>query len=655
MPALDVRLRLVNRLPKPARIAALESALAVAGAEEGSQIALQLLEIAATEKPIACDPSGGIIRRRRKCRPGVQPLLALLRAWTILGEDERAATVAVAGPSIAAALETMAEDRRFQHRVAAAKVAAGHPTADTLPILSRLIIDSDEDVQGAAEQAIEAICASSDRLDPPSDEALDRLLAEVGRTFPDHRRSGVISAIASRIAQPGPRLAGWLLDEHQPGLLVLRGLLRRDRTPAIARAAIRLLDHPTLCGAARTRLECINADAELHAALSRWPDLLNPARARALASLRRPDRIAPGADDMARLSAESKIGACVWSDGMRLRAADRASLLTSVALGDDRRAALAAIRRLAALPRPDAGARNGLFQATNVADDRLAELATSSLIDDRSPAARTWMRGLDQSAHPGVRRMANESNRRTDPWASIAADDPYLDAHAALRTLQREREPFITRLRELIRKGEAPARIRAMRLAWRLGVDSDVELELLKALYDQDSRVVASSVMSLRRLPTSAARSALVACLDHADDRVAANAVEAIAWREPDHHRVRMAADNKNARARANALRARIVCGSGRAAAEQLHGMLHDERPSHRLSALWVAQRTGQSALARDIAILLDREDDERVRERGRRCARVLLAQLRSRDSVLVERKLLLPERLGADSTEGAL
>ena len=629
MPALDVRLRLVRRLPRPARIAALESALAVAGQAEGSEIALQLLNIASEEKPFADLVENGLFKRRRQPTQAIRPLLALLRAWPILGEDERTAAVAIAGTRIAPVLELMADDRRFAHRIAVATIASSHPTPDTIPILAKLIIDTDDDVATAAESAIETISSAADGFEPATIEALDQLLAEAGRSFNDHRKPGVISAIATRMNEPGAALANWLLDEHQQGLLALRGLFRRDKSPKSANAAIKLLDHPTLRGAARTRLENITTEGERRELLVGWPGLLNPERRRALTPIRRPDQLLPSADETASLDDEALVGLSVWTMALRLRPDDRARRLTRIAIGSCDHAAFAAIRRLAALPRPDAEARSGLFQSTSAGNPALAALAASALIDDRSPAARTWMQALERSPQRNVRAIATMSNRRFNPWITVIDRNPFLNTLAARRALSSDREAAIGRLRDMIRKGDADSRIRAMRLAERLRVERDVELELLKALAEDDTRIVASATLTLRRLGTSAARSALLSCVEHPDARVAANAIEAIAWSESDHPRVTLASDHDNARTRANALRARLVSHNDRGAVTQLRGMLADDRSGHRLSALWVAQRTAQTGLAKDIAQLLTTETDEHVRVRGHRCARLLLAHLR--------------------------
>ncbi|MCB9837814.1 MAG: HEAT repeat domain-containing protein [Phycisphaeraceae bacterium] len=640
MPSLDVRLRLVRKLPRPAQIAALEAALTVAGTTEGSEIALQLLEIAATEKPLLTEGGAtGLFRRRRRPAQAVRPILALLRAWPILGEDERAAAVAIAGGNIAAVLDLMADDRNFAHRIAAARIAARHPSAETIPVLSRLIIDTDDDVQVAAEKAFEAISIASSALDTHTLEALDQALAEAGRGFADHRKPGVLTAIAAQLHRPGPRLSNWLLDEHQTGLLALRGLIRRDKTPETAIAAIRLLGHPTLHGAARSRLENLTNPDARRSMLAQWPFLLNPVAARAVSALRRSDQLFPGDEEAEGLGAESNIGVCVWATSMRIAPAERARLLTRIALRDDERAALAAVRRLGALPRPDAEARSGLFQATTVGSSAIACLAASALVDDHSPAARNWMQGLGRSPHRALREIADLSIRRFNPWATVQEDDPLGNVLETKRALRNDTESTLERIREFIRKGDPERRLRAMRLATRLGIDAHVELELLKALTEDDPKVVASATLALRRIRTTAARAALLACVDHEDPRVVANAIEALAWRQPDHPRVLLAAEHDVARTRANSLRARLATLNDRNAQLRLRDMLGDDRPEHRLSALWVAQRTGQTGLSRDIARLLRDETDERVIARGHRCARLLLAQLRLDEGAVIDRE----------------
>ena len=120
----------------------------------------------------------------------------------------------------------------------------------------------------------------------------------------------------------------------------------------------------------------------------------------------------------------------------------------------------------------------------------------------------------------------------------------------------------------------------------------------------------------------------------HPDDRVRANAVEAIARRNPDEPVVRAWVENEVPRARANAVRARVVLAKDAKGAEALSKMLSDERRSHRLSGLWVAERAGMTGVSERVAELARTEREPHVRARARRCARRLLAEMRWQENL---------------------
>ncbi|HRQ73124.1 MAG TPA: hypothetical protein PLU35_08860, partial [Phycisphaerales bacterium] len=102
---------------------------------------------------------------------------------------------------------------------------------------------------------------------------------------------------------------------------------------------------------------------------------------------------------------------------------------------------------------------------------------------------------------------------------------------------------------------------------------------------------------------------------------VACEQVSLVEFKADGHHRVR-----------ANALRAMLAFGDSHAAAGELVGMLRDERPGHRLAAVWLASRAltidGRTSvgrrwteLASHVVRMARGERDERVRRRAAVCA----------------------------------
>ena len=97
--------------------------------------------------------------------------------------------------------------------------------------------------------------------------------------------------------------------------------------------------------------------------------------------------------------------------------------------------------------------------------------------------------------------------------------------------------------------------------------------------------------------------------------------LEAIARRDPVAAAVARALHDDHARTRANAIRARLAGRSDDAAVDHLESMLCDDRPEHRRSALWVAERLVVRRVAPRVQSLATREADPIVRRRAARCA----------------------------------
>lgn len=262
------------------------------------------------------------------------------------------------------------------------------------------------------------------------------------------------------------------------------------------------------------------------------------------------------------------------------------------------------------------------------------------------PARAAFTRLLHRSPHALVREWSGrESGALPDPDAeTIAGRLVCQELFAA------DRETFLEELKGAIRGGEGPACVRAIMRVRRMGLHFHAERELERAASSPDAAAAATAVAALGELKTSGA--ALAASAAHADPRVRANAVDAIAQvsrfrgqpagvlvdlkplQQDDHHRVR-----------ANALRAMIVGRSSvrpePACADGLAAMLSDEREMHRLAGVWAAQRLMPAAgrarlgerwneLAARVSELAKLDPDDRVRRRAAACAARLSADFRA-------------------------
>jgi len=227
-----------------------------------------------------------------------------------------------------------------------------------------------------------------------------------------------------------------------------------------------------------------------------------------------------------------------------------------------------------------------------------------------------------------VRALASLAARGTDPIGE--ALDAWCCPIAARCALSQDRAGFLRELETRASEGRVTNRIAAFELADRLNVLETLEPVLVRAARELDRRLASKATVLLGKLPGDGPREAIRAALRHTDERIRANAVEALATAEPEDPRIEILLSDPSSRVRANALRALLSQPSRAPVAEHaLAEMLIDDRPSHRVSALWVTERTGRTALASRVADLASTDDSPEVHDRAKRCARRLLAQMR--------------------------
>lgn len=249
-----------------------------------------------------------------------------------------------------------------------------------------------------------------------------------------------------------------------------------------------------------------------------------------------------------------------------------------------------------------------------------------------------WWERLRSDADEGVRHLAMRLGPRPD---TESPSTQVMDGPGWARWLSADPGAAVADLRRRINEpGTAMEGIAAAR---RLGLESEVELELMRAATGHRAEeVIASAVAALGRVPGASARSLIEACLGHSVPRVRSNAIEAIARREPLREvMVRVAeTDGEHHRVRATGAWAAWRWGAAEAAGAVVSGMLRDERALQRVAALWVLGRAARSGMLQDEAAaggwsrLLtemaasDREDG--VRARALWCAERVHASVRS-------------------------
>jgi len=573
----------------------------------------------------------------------------LLSRWERLSEGERARVRGLPGARIKRGLWRAARAESAAVRRVAAGLAAEWPIAEAVRAAGRLATDRVGAVRSAAEGALESAAGvqASGGLDAEARGALDEALADLASRYPEHRMRGVLRAAASVADVAGPRLRDWMASGPDAEMMPLRSAVREGagadgHVGAGARArAVRLLGIPSLASAAAELLES-PATAAGHEGALRSSGLLHArGRARALSRLEDPLAALPEQGALEGLSVEARVGASRWAAAAPAPAGRRAAALGQMLHDPEGAVRLAAVWRLGALA--GSGAGSGCSAALGLLEDAAydgepavarAALRELERVDAASGggAARRHAGRLLRSPSPAVRSAARALAGEGDGWSLIASGAAR--GWSALRA-EHEASPLVVAaaLRGRIASGPSAARALAVVAARRLGIAREVEGELLAAASGDDERAAAAAVTALGEVGTAAARAAVSSLLAHADARVRANAVEAIARRDPDEPVVRSWVEHEVPRARGNAVRARVALAGAADGTSALAKMLGDERRPHRLSGLWVAERVGAVEVSERVAELARDEAEPRVRERARRCARRLLAEMRLREA----------------------
>jgi hypothetical protein len=521
----------------------------------------------------------------------------------------------------------------------AARLGRERPRIALIRAAADLLWDRDDAVVAEAEATLEHTAGRWADLDDQERDALDQALSSLARRFPEHRRRGVLRAALAVADRAGQAVSAWLSEGDEASLMALRSEMKRSESGVADRPRlVRVLGVPALAPAAADRL-LDPATAEAHeASLELAPLLLSRGRAAALRRLKDPLRTLPAQSDLEGLSMGARLGALTWAAAVPSPSGKRAAALWEMLLDPEPVVRFGAVRRLEALAPACEAAREALREATFDSEPRVARAALEALVGIDPKLARACAWSLLRSEHALVRAAARTiapapaESALVEAWDRIERNESR--GWALLRAaLAQDPTTVAALLRGKIAAGEPASRCRAAAAARRLGVVEAVEAELLAAAQGENERVAAAAVSALGESGSTAARAVLSAALGHADGRVRANAVEAISRTNPDAPVVRAWVSSDVPRARGNAVRARLLLAGDPAGADSLASMLTDDRRGHRLSGLWVAERAGLTSVSDRVAEIARRETEPRVRNRARRCARRLLAEMRLREN----------------------
>ena len=464
----------------------------------------------------------------------------------------------------------------------------------------------------AAARLLELTFATSTTTHQSShDESLailDGAILEAARTWQEHRLDDILIAAAILLRHQPPQLSAWFDQREEPAALALRRVVRIHH-PLVHRNMLAWLSDHRLGSAAATALT-MQHDPVTHDAVYKSAALLrDDKRRQRLRRIVRPSECLPKLADADQLSLRSQRALPVLINALGFTSRMKVELLSDCLLLNDVAARWKAADALRAF-RTEAAAE-GLASFAFDAERVVATTATVGCMMQHTAAMSSQLLdGLARSPHRTVRTLATAriAQQSLDGLIRHIAAMPVWAVRAALKR-HYAHDPLAVRdhFRNGITHGSSAMRVHLITLARRLGLLSDLELELVMQSASNDVRVASSAVAALGYLESRTSHDALVAALRSGNTRIQANAVEAIARQDECKAMTILEPlfNSRTARVRANAIVAFVKYGEGGDLASrgiiELKKMLHDEDSSHVASACWSAEHLDRHDLVRFI------------------------------------------------------
>lgn len=467
---------------------------------------------------------------------------------------------------------------------------------------------------------------------------VDRELVEWVRCFDEHRDQGVLRAVLASTRSCGPRIDAWLSGRHHDEHLPLRSAAAKVDLEIATGLAIGWLAWPALIPAARRVFERVVESREpelVEALLEPWVLLRSRRRAERVGLVLTPKALerllaVRGLSDQAR-SGLVELAGCLDAHG------PVALVRAGVVADPDPMIRMKAVGVLASAPAAQA-IDEGLEDFGYDREPFVARRAVGAIARVKSRhrrvASAERLRGLLRSSCIEVRDAADRALGRIDPL-HVPHDEArrWWCPSAARWMLGRSPDTFLDGLRARLAAEEAPGD--AIELVRRLGLSAACCDGLIRvARSSSDARVRASAALLMGAVERDGGNDA---CLDRAfatladllgdpDARIRANAVEALSMLRGRTIRLDRFAADDTPRVRANAIRHGASVSQESEDRDDLVSMLEDDRPDHRLSALWVVSRVRPIEVAERIAAIARDDRDALVRQRAKGCAIRLLS-----------------------------
>lgn len=323
--------------------------------------------------------------------------------------------------------------------------------------------------------------------------------------------------------------------------------------------------------------------------------------------------------DIARRDAADAVRIADWLavSGLHDVMQDERMILIYSKVKDDLGAKLRLLRLAARRPR---GASVQLFKKLLTDnDERIVRMAAREIARRRPMDFENILLQLMTTAPDSVRRVVSRAIGQVgfeNFWQRFDRLDKPTRKNAG-RAMLKLLPDAVGRLGKRLMTGPVSQRLKALQIAHELELASELRGHLVRLCTDSNPRLRSKAVHVLGTLPVLPSEVLLDRVLSDQDPRVRANAIEVLeAKRKTDYIPMltaRARSRQAHNRERANAIKALARMHVGTAASQLLH-MLQDDRPEHRISAMWALKAIGIWQLLNEVGNIAKADSDIKVR-----------------------------------------
>lgn len=314
----------------------------------------------------------------------------------------------------------------------------------------------------------------------------------------------------------------------------------------------------------------------------------------------------------------ARIGEWIAASGVHdVTQDERLEKLRAYSIHKDSFEARLALLRVAARRKKNASV--ALLQAfLGDGDERLVRLAAREIVRRRPPDFETILLQRMTTAPPSVRRVIARAIGQAGFehfWQRFDRLERPVRRQAG-RAMLKILPDALPRLQRRLADGPVEQRVKAMQVVQELGVAEELRDALVQLCTDPNPRLRSKAVSVLGSVASVPADVLVDRLVNDADARVRANTIEALEAKG-DRQFVpvltQRARDAATGRERANAVKA-LHGMKVSTASSQLLLMLRDERPEHRISALWALRQIGWWQLLGEVGRLAKEDGNLKVR-----------------------------------------